>query len=288
MSMLDAIQTAGLQEEAFITNTARNSIARTLRHYNCGTPVLSGEAAVSKIQSKHQIPLEVKTAKFKFRPEDKKEVEVEYYSKCPFAAMIATLRKVRDLHVASDEERAKEVGGNMGSLGLSVVASCGADHGDIEMKGNAVIGVQEGDGQKWRYILAEYKGKESHKTLSETFFKEGGAHREGIKKIQNSLLLVVQFNGYFDFVFIPLSVIGDAYPENRLELPAGVNIVYGGDGDDTFIRGVEAQKRVFYLDDQGNTKIPSRGSTWRTLPAYVTITGDLAYLFMLQGRMNHA
>jgi len=121
-------------------------------------------------------------------------VEVRYRVTCPFFQLKKQLEAMRD---SLDW---KKLGILLGRRGLCIAAFILGDRGGDSMKFQLSVLARDGDGQRYRNIIGTAEGLEDYHVLKNTC---ATVINEGIKLIMSHNVLVVEWEGGFDFIVVP-------------------------------------------------------------------------------------
>ena len=193
---------------------------------------------------------------------EKKSIEFTYCD--PEQAAIVHLKTIRD------QKKSRSLGIDLGGEENEIAFVFQGDHGGDHMQFLQVNVAFEGCNQRFTTPLGSFKEKESYVIFANTILPHIDA---GIGKLHAQKVVVIEWDGGFDFILV-----------NRDEPVVSLQeITFAEDGTVQ----LHLANKIAEFDLKYIPKEIER-LTIRSIPINCYIAGDLAYLFMLVGRMNHS
>jgi hypothetical protein len=268
---LSPIQTLAIQDRAGITGTARISLNRSLSFYNGGQSIFANDKAMQLIQKVNDVKRNFGT----YLEDEGVEGEGEGGLIVPITFMWKNPDDILKAHlqILRDNMGPLQIGIELGSFGRCIVMVFQGDHGGDHEQMLVINVAYEGARQQHSVVCGSYKGKENYTLLNNTIMPHMNA---GIKKHNNMYVIILEWDEGFDFLLVP---------KEHCSLPP-IDKSCWPPGTVTWFDGKVTWNNIPFE----RTDIPSQQS-WkaqRTLDIVSVLSGDLAFVMMLQGRQNHA
>jgi hypothetical protein len=263
--------TVSFQAACGLTESNFRKVKSTLLAYNM--PIFATTTAIKKVKNQFNNAIIPGTTLLWINEEgtpNNEQVKLNWHYTEPYGVFDTHMKKLQAT-TTGDNYAIPTIGRKYGpDDDEAVFITVSGDHGGEEFKMICVIAARDEDGQKYVYGLGQLNYKDTYQMLSNCFMEK---LNEGLKKLMGVTVVVCDHSTGFEFALIDSGVLlsEDVVPTFELDHLVGLK-----NGEVELFPGLH-EKKI----NRGEYKV-------RCLPIKIVMTGDLAFIALIQGREGYS